>query len=138
MAALQKFNVYPGDLATKVHNLNTDVLKVMLTNVAPNLTTGATKADITQIAAGNGYVTDGNVATFVSGATTAGVYKLILSVVDFIAAGGDIAAFRYAVLWNSTANRLIGMTDYGVSLVVTNGNKFEAQLDQTNGTLTIT
>lgn len=138
MAAVQKFNCYPLDLATKLHNLNTDVIKIMLTNTAPNLTTGQTKADITQIAAGNGYVADGNVATFVSGAQTAGVYKLTLAVVQFIAAGGNIAAFRYAVIWNSTANRLIGMLDYTASLVITSGNVFEVQLDQTNGFLTIT
>lgn len=138
MTAPTKFNVWPLDLGSAKHNLPTDVLKVMLTNVAPNLTTGATKADITQIAAGNGYVTDGNVATFVSFTQTAGVAKLVVAVVDIIAAGGDIAAFRYAVLFNSTSNRLIDMVDYGVSLVVTNGNKFEVQHDQTNGVLTIT
>jgi hypothetical protein len=137
MAAFTKFNVLPLDLATKQHNLNADALKVMLSNVAP-VATNATTADITEIAAGFGYTAGGNAAAFVSGAQTAGLYRLILAVVDFIAAGGNIAPFRYAVLYNSANNKLIGFWDYGVAVIITNGNKFELQTDQVNGVLTLT
>src|SRR5581483_3659449 len=102
MAAFNKFDQYVLDLASKVHNLNTDTLKVMLTDVAP-VRTNKVKADITEIAAGNGYSAGGAAAAFVSGGDTAGLYKLILSPAQFTAAGGSIAQFRYAVLYNSTA-----------------------------------
>lgn len=134
MAAFTKFNVLPLDLATKQHNLNADALKVMLSNVAP-VATNATTADITEIAAGNGYAAGGNATAFVSGAQTGGVYKLVLAVVDFLAAGGSIAAFRYPVLYNSANNKLIGWWDYGAAVTITNGNKFEVQTDQVNGVL---
>lgn len=136
MAAFTKFNVLPLDLATKQHNLNADALKVMLSNVAP-VATNAVKADITEIGAGNGYTTGGNAAAFVSGAQAGGVYTLILSVVDFLAAGGSIASFRYPVLYNTVNNKLIGWWDYGTSIVITSGNKFELQTDQVNGVLQV-
>jgi hypothetical protein len=136
MAAFTKFNVLPLDLATKQHNLNADALKVMLSNVAP-VATNAVLTDLTEIAAGFGYVAGGNAAAFVSGAQAGGVYKLVLSVVDFIAAGGSIASFRYPVLYNSANSKLIGWWDYGVSIIITNGNKFELQTDPVNGVLTL-
>lgn len=138
MAIFNKFNSFVGDVATKVHNLNADTLKVMLTNAAP-VATNTVKANITEIAAGNGYVAGGNVAAFVSGVVTSGTYKLVVSVVDFIASGGNIAQFQYAVLYNSTpaGGNLIGWVDYGTGIIVTNGNKFEVQFDQTNGVFTI-
>lgn len=140
MASFNKFNSFVQDLAQKVHNLNGDTLKVMLTNTAP-VATNTVKSSITEIAAGNGYTAGGATATFVSGNDTAGVYKLILSAtsVQWTAAGGSIGPFQYAVLYNATAvsGNLIGWWDYGTSLTLTNGNTFTVSLDQTNGTLTI-
>lgn len=139
MATFNKFNCFSGDLATKLHNLNSDTLKVMLTNVAP-VATNTVKSNITEIAAGNGYVAGGTIAAFVSGADTAGVYKLVIGAVNFTAAGGNIAQFQYAVLYNSTAAglNLIGWIDYGTGIIITNGNTFQVGFDQTNGVFTIT
>lgn len=141
MTALTKFNQFPEDLAKKVHNLNADTLKVMLTNVAP-VVTNAVKADITEISSGSGYTAGGTQATFVSGAQTAGTYKLVLNDVVFTASGGSIATFRYAVLYNDTpsspADPLIGWYDYGVGLSITDGNSFTVDFDQIGGLLTIT
>jgi hypothetical protein len=138
MAAYNKFNVFVGDLATKVHNLNSDVLKVMLTNTAP-VATNTVKANITEITAANGYTAGGGTATFVSGADTAGTYKLILSAVTWTASGGSIGPFQYAVLYNSTtaSGNLISWWDYGTALTLTNGNSFTVSLDQTNGVFTL-
>ena len=138
MAAFNKFNQFVGDLATKVHNLNADTLKIMLSNVAP-VATNTVKANITEVAAGNGYTAGGATATFVSGADTSGTYKLVLSPVAWTAAGGSIGPFEFAVLYNSsTANgNLIGWWDYGTTLTLTNGNTFTITLDQTNGVLTV-
>ena len=138
MAAFNKFNSFVGDLAQKVHNLNSDVLKVVLTNNAP-VVTNTLKSSINEIATGNGYSAGGAQAAFVSGNDTGGQYKLILSSVAWTASGGSIGPFEYAVLYNaSTASgNLIGWWDYGTSITLTNGNTFTVSLDQTNGVLTL-
>jgi hypothetical protein len=140
MAAFNKFNQWPQDLATAVHNLNTAALMVMLTNTAPTAA-NAVKADIAEIAAGFGYVAGGGAATFFSGAQTGGIYKLVLNDVLFTAVGGSIATFRYAVLYNSTPavplKPLIGWWDFGAAVNITNGNSFLVDCDAANGVLTI-
>jgi hypothetical protein len=138
MASYTKFYTFTGDLATKVHNLNSDTLKIMLTNTAP-VSTNTVKANITEISAGNGYTAGGTQAVFVSGADTSGTYKLILSPVVFTASGGSIGPYQYAVLYNSTpvSGNLISWWDYGTALTLTNGNSFTVSLDQTGGVLTL-
>lgn len=138
MASYNKFNQFVGDLATKVHNLNSDTLKILLTNVAP-LATNTVKANLTEIGAGNGYAAGGTQAAFVSGTDASGTYKLILSPVVFTASGGSIGPFEYAVLYNATAasGNLIAWWDYGTAITLTNGNSFTVALDQTNGVFTL-
>src|SRR5215510_5875547 len=138
MASFNKFNAFVEALGEKVHNLQSDVLKVMLSNTAPSAT-NAVKTDITEITAGNGYTAGGTQATQVSSAQTTGTYKLVLNDVTFTAAGGSLAAFRYAVLYNDTAtnDELIGWWDYGSAVTITNGNSFTVDFDGTNGVLTI-
>jgi hypothetical protein len=139
MASFNKFNSFVEAVAEKVHNLQSDTIKVVLSNVAP-VATNALLADITQIAAGNGYVSGGNTATLVSSAQAGGVYKLVLNDVTFTASGGSIATFRYIVVYNSTAtnSELIGWYDFGTAVNITDGNSFVVDLDQVNGILTIT
>lgn len=140
MASYTKFNQFVEDLAKKVHNLNSDTLKVMLTNTAP-VAGNSVMADLTEIAAGNGYTAGGSAATFVSGAQSSGTYKLVLNDVTFTASGGSIGPFRYAVLYNDTptspADPLIAWWDYGTSLTLTNGNSFTVNLDQSAGVFTL-
>lgn len=139
MASFNKFYPFVEDLAKKVHNLNSDTLKVMLTNTAPSSANGV-KTDITEISSGNGYTTGGNTATFSSGAQTSGTYKLILSdPATWTASGGSIGPFRYAVLYNSTtgSGNLIGWWDYGSAVTLADGEQFTVDLDQSNGVLTL-
>ena len=138
MAAFNKFNSFVSDLAQKVHNLNSDTLKILLTDTAP-VATNTIKSNISEIAAGNGYVAGGGGASFVSGTDTSGTYRLILSQVSWTASGGAITQFRYAVLYNSSAanGNLIGWWDYGAEVNLTSGNTFTVALDQTNGVLTL-
>jgi len=139
MAAFNKFNAFVADLDNKVHNLGSDTLKIMLTNVAP-VATNAVKADITEIAAGNGYSAGGTAVGITSSSQTSGTYKLIPSGnVVFTASGGSIATFRYAVLYNSTpaSGNLIGWWDSGAGQVITTGNTFTVGLDATNGILQV-
>jgi len=139
VATFNKFNSFVEAVAEKVHNLQADTLKVVLTNTAP-VATNAILTDITQIAAGNGYVSGGNTATLVSSAQTSGTYKLVLNDVTFTASGGSIATFRYVVLYNSSATNgeLIGWYDFGTAVNITDANSFVVDFDQVNGVLTIT
>ena len=140
MPAYNKFNQFVQDLANKVHNLGADTLKIMLTNTAP-VSTNAVKADITEIAAGNGYTAGGNAVTVTSSAQSGGSYKLVGNAVVFTASGGAIGPFRYAVLYNSTpvapASPLIGFWDYGSSITLNSGESFTVSLDLTNGILAL-
>jgi hypothetical protein len=141
MAAFQKFNQFVEDVAKGVHNLNTGTLKVMLVNTAP-VAANSVKADLTEISAANGYTAGGNAAAFTSGVQTAGTYKLVLAdPAVWTAAGGTIGPFRYAVLYNDTptspADPLIGFWDYGSSITLQIGETFTADLDATNGVLTL-
>lgn len=142
MAVFTKFHCFAEHLAEKVHNLGSDTLKLMLSNTAPNSSTNTVKADITEIAAGNGYTAGGNTVTITSSAQSAGTYKLVGNDVVFTASGGSIGPFRYVVLYNDTptspADPLIGYWDYGSSITLADGETFTVDLDQTNGILTIT
>jgi len=139
MATFNKFQSFVEAVAEKVHNLGSDTLKVALTNTAPNAT-DTQLSNITQISGTNGYTTGGTAATISSSAQSSGVYKLVLADVTFLASGGSIGPFRYAVLYNDTAtnDELIGYWDYGTNVTLTNGNSFIIDFDATNGVLTIT
>jgi hypothetical protein len=140
MATFNKFNQFVEDLAKKVHNLNSDVLKVALTNAAP-AAGNAIFSDITEITAQNGYSGGGTTVSFSSGAQSSGTYKLVLNDVTFTASGGSFGPFRYVVLYNSTPTSplkpLVGYYDYGTGITVTSGNSFTVDLDQANGVLTL-
>lgn len=139
--AFNKFHQFVEDVVTKVHNLESDTLKILLTNTAP-VATNSVKADLTEISAGNGYTAGGNVAAFSSGAQTSGTYKLVLtSPTAWTASGGTIGPFRYAVLYNDTptspADPLIGWWDYGSSITLNATEQFSVTLDGTSGVLTL-
>lgn len=141
MAAFNKFNQFVVDVQSKVHNLASDSLKVLLTNVAP-VAANAVKADLTEISAGNGYTAGGNAAAFTSLTQTGGVAKLVLAdPATWTASGGSIGPFRYAVLYNDTptspADPLIGWWDYGSAVTLASGEQFVVDLDQTNGVFTL-
>jgi hypothetical protein len=138
MATFNKFDSFVENVAEKVHNLGADTLKVMLTNVAP-VATNTVKANLTEIAAGNGYVAGGTAASITSSAQTSGTYKLVLGDVTFTASGGSIAAFRYVVLYNDTAtnNELIAWWDRGSALTLNDGEAFTVDFSAANGVLQI-
>ena len=140
MATFNKFNQFVEDVAEKVHNLGADTLKVMLTLTAP-VATNSIKADLTEIAAGNGYPAGGTATTITSSVQTSGTYKLVITDVVFTASGGSIADFRYIVLYNDTptapADPLIGYYDYGATVTVTNGNSFTTDFSAANGVIQI-
>jgi len=138
MASFNKFHAFVEAIAEKVHDLGSDTLKVMLTNVAP-VATNAIKADLTEIGAGNGYAAGGATVTITSSAQVDGLYKLVGNDVVFTATGA-VGPFRYAVLYNDTpANKnLIGFWDYGSSISLGASETFTVDFDQAAGILTLT
>ena len=139
MASFNKFNSFVEALAEKVHNLQSDTLKVYLSNAAP-AATNSIKTDVAEISGGNGYTTGGNTASVSSSAQSSGTYKLVLDdPATWTASGGSIGPFRYALLYNDTAtnDELIGWWDYGSSITLASGETFKVDFDPTNGVLTI-
>lgn len=138
MAAFNKFNAFVEHVTEKVHALDVDTLKVMLTLTAP-VATNSVKADLTEIAAGNGYTAGGTQTSQTSSSQSSGTYKLVSADVVFTASGGAMAAARYAVLYNDTptspADPLIGWWDYGSSVTLNAGETLTVDLDATNGVL---
>lgn len=136
MAAYTKFHAFVEALAEKVHNLGSDQLTLALTNTAPTASTNAVLADITQISYTN--LSSRNVTTS-SSAQTAGTYKLTLADLVLTASGGSVAAFRYVVLYNSTAaaGNLIGYYDYGSSLTLADTETLTVDFDGSAGALTL-
>jgi len=105
-------------------NLATDTLKLMLTNTAP-IAANAVKADITEIAAGNGYTAGGYTLSGLTGAYASGLYVRKAGNIAITASGGDIGPFRYAVIYDDTVaspvKPLLAWADFGAATTVTNG-----------------
>lgn len=134
-----KFYSFSTDLTNGKHDFSSHSFKIMLTNTAPVVTNTA-KANITEIAAGNGY-TAGGAATTITKSNALGVETLIASDVVWTATGGALASFRYAVLYNDTqttpAKPLICWWDYGSSIAPAVGQTFTVDMDPTNGFCTV-
>jgi len=125
MATFFKFNQFVEDLGLGVHNLDTNTLKVYLTNAAPSASLDLVKADLAEIAGGNGYTAGGHDATGVW-TESAGTATLAGTDITITASGGTIGPFRYAVLYNDTSasDSLIGAWDYGSSITLNDGESF--------------
>ena len=136
MASFNKINQFVEDLAKKVHNLNSDTLKVMLTNTAPNASTNAIKADITEISAGNGYTAGGITLTSVALTQTAGVVKFTSAAAVWTASGGSIPAWRYAVV--RAVGTLNGKVDPIVGYFLGDSTPADVPATTDTNTLTIT
>lgn len=126
MATAQKFQDFVEQLGLAKHNLNTDTQKAMLTLTAP-VVTNTVKADLTEIAAGNGYTAGGEDAQN-TWAESSGTGTLTGTKIVWTASGGAIANFRYVTLYNDTqtspADPLILFWDYGSTLTINNGETF--------------
>lgn len=134
MATFTKFNSFVEAVAEKKHNLGSDSLVVALTNTAPSAS-NATLSDITQISYTN---LSSRALTIASSAQTSGTYKLVIN--DLVlTASGDVATFRYVVIYNDTASNdeLIAYFDYGSSVTLASGDTFTLNFDGSAGLLTI-
>lgn len=137
MASYVKHYAFVEDLAEKVHNLASDTLKGMLTNAAPTQS-HATKSQLTEISAGNGYTAGGATTSQSSSSQTSGTYKLVVADIVWTATGA-IGPFRTVEIYNDTptspADPLIGAYDYGTSISLALDETFTTDFDATNGLL---
>lgn len=138
MATFVKFEAFTEHLAEQVHKLDTHTLRVYLTNTAPNVATHAVKADLAEIAGGNGY-TAGGADTQNNTSRSGGVTSV--TGVDIVwTATGSVGPFRYAVLYNddptSPADPLIGYWDYGSAVTLANGETFTVDFGASIFTIT--
>lgn len=140
MAVFHKFHKFVEDLPEQLHNLESNTLKIMLVNSPAPTPNNSVKDDLVEIPAGNGYPAGGKTATLMSSSQTAGVYRLVLEEVTFLAEGGSIGPFRYFVLYNAThpSRPLIGWWDKGSSLTLQDGSSITLGLDPVLGTMDIT
>jgi hypothetical protein len=123
-----KFNSFVGDFGTKKIDLNGDMLKVLLTDTAPDA--GDTVVDTTtttctvkgvsnaaEIAAASGYTKGGLAIGSNAYSQSGGVGKLTGTKIT-VTAGAAIGPFRYAVLYDNSAGTsstrpVIGWWDCG-------------------------
>jgi hypothetical protein len=140
MVAYNKFNQFTKDLIDGVYDFDAHAFKVLLTLTAP-VATNSVKADLTEIAAGNGY-SAGGTPTTITTSTATGVAKGTATDVTFMASGGSIANFRYIVVYDDTptspADPLICWFDNGSTVTLTDGNSFMVDFSAANGLFTVT
>lgn len=128
MAAATEFNDMSEQLSLAKHDLNGHALHLLLTNNAPSAAADAVLADLAQIAAGNGYTTDGidtqNTASETGGTTTVACVD-----VQWTASGGSMATFRYPYWVNITQTSplkpLLLFWDYGSAITLGVGETFD-------------
>lgn len=139
MAAFNKFEQFVLDLGLKIHDLNVDLLKVYLSNAAPSVSADVVKADVAEIGAGNGY-TAGGEDTQNSYTEAVGVGSCIGVDITWLAAGGTIGPFQYAILYNDTpsgpVDPLIGWWDNGSVVTLQDGESFKVDFGTEMFTIT--
>lgn len=129
MATFTLFHEFKKYIGDGTVDLDTHSFKAMLTNTAPDAAANTVKADITEIAAGNGYTAGGVALTSVTWSETGagtGVWRFTCADISWTASGGDIATHRYLVIYDDTptspADPLVGYVDRASSAVISSGN----------------
>lgn len=134
-AAFNRFNSFLLALGTETHNFSTDQLAVVLTAAAnAPVATNTQLSNLTQVSYTN---LSARLVTTTSWTQASGVAKLVLADLT-LTASGDVATFRYVVLYNDDApnKELIGWYDYGSNVTLVNGDTFLIDFDGTNGVFT--
>jgi hypothetical protein len=120
-----KYDVFREDLYNKVHKLfgtagaGADILKVLLSNTAPNAAFHKVRADVAEIGAGTGAYPVGGLSLANVGTRSGGTFSLVATDVTFQpTGGGSFPPFRYAIVFNDTwpSDPLVGWYDYGTSI----------------------
>lgn len=152
MATYNKFNQFVEDLAKAVHTFGTHTLKLALfvpgaptppnaadtdvnTSVSPDQLIST--SNINEIAAGNGYIEDGESLTITTSSQSGGTFTLAANQIVWTCVTAAMAAFRYVVLYNISGGAAgtrpaIAWWDYGSSLTLQVGETFTAKFNNAN------
>lgn len=119
MATFNFFNNFFERLGKGEIDLNTDTIKVYLTDATPSADDDV-KTDLVEISAVNGYPSGGS-DTQNTYTETAGTGTLVGVDVTFTPDGGSFGPFRYAVFYDDThaSDALIGWVDFGSEITAT-------------------
>ncbi len=127
-----------------VHDFSSDQLVVALSNTAPGsestnptvLTANCILGNVTQISYTN--CSSRNITTSGS-AQSGGTYKLTLADLPLSASGGAVWPFRYVYIYNDTptspAAPILGYSDYGSAITLSDGESFTLDFSDANGLL---
>lgn len=134
--AYNGFREYVGDGTVDMDN---DTFKVQLhsSTYTPNAETHDTTTDLSnEVANGNGYTTGG--ATLGSVTWTKSTTTVTFDSADptWTASGGNIGPARYAVINDTTANKLIAYCDLGEDVTTLDGNTLTLTINA-SGILTL-
>lgn len=134
-SAFNKFNVTVQDLGDKIHNLNSDTLNIMLSDVAP-IATNTVLSSLTDLSTANGYTAGGAAVGSTAYSQVSGLATLTGSNVVWTATGA-VGPFEYAALYNATAagKNLLGWWSYGSAVTLASGETFTVNLS--GGILTL-
>ncbi len=140
MATAVQFQQFGEDLASGVHDFSADQAEVYATAAVPSVSADAVKADLAEIATGNGYTGPSDTQ---NGVSRSGAVTSVTGVdVVWTASGGQITQFRYVVLQNTTPTSpldpLIQYWDYGANVDVLDGESFTVDFGASMFTVTIT
>ena len=135
MAAFNKIEDFVNQLCLGNHDFNADTINVYLSNAAPSASLDLVKADIAEIATGNGYA--GPQDTQQTFAEATGTATVTGTKVVITASGGTIGDFQYVILHNVTDDGLIGWWDRGSALTLQDGESFSIKFNSSDTTGTI-
>lgn len=133
------FDQFGSELGLEGHQLETDNMAVYLTNTAVSKANDTTRAAHTVLSAdGSAEKTFAGTATWTETGAGTGVWRLTLPADQTWTASGAGFTFRYMVLDNTTANKLIGFWDYGSSQAVAASETVTLDLDANLAVFTLT
>jgi hypothetical protein len=124
MATYMKFEGFVGYLGLATVNLNTDVLKVYLSNAAPSASGDDVKGDLAEITNENGYTAPIDIENAYSEAGGTGTLTAVDKTVT--ASGGTVGPFQVTPIFDDThgSDILMCWFDYGSPLTLQNGESF--------------
>jgi hypothetical protein len=143
MAAYNKFQDFVEQLCLAKHSFAAagDVFRCMLVNSPAPVNTNTVKADLTEIAAGNGYTAGGEDAQNTVAESPAGTSTVSGTKIVWTASGGTIGPFRYVIFYNDTQTSpldpLVAWWDYLSNLTLNSGETFTVKFNNGDPTGTI-
>jgi hypothetical protein len=135
MANFNEIDVLSEELAKKVHNLDTDSIKLVLSNTLPVSSTTFLETNITEIATGGGYTqfTDGGATGFLPSpydltVGRAGAVTTVSGAQQVLTATGTVPTFQYICWVNDTPtsplNPCFGWLNHGSAISMVNTDTY--------------